>query len=50
MRWTGGRRSSNVEDYRGRSMGGTGLKLGGAAVVVALVGWFFGIHPRRFSG
>jgi hypothetical protein len=49
MRWTGGRRSENVEDYRGRRMG-AGVKLGGAAMVVALVGWFFGIDPRLILG
>ena len=49
MRWTGGRRSSNVEDYRGRRMG-AGVKLGGAAIVVALLGWFFGIDPRLILG
>lgn len=49
MRWTGGRRSQNVEDYRGRRMG-AGVKLGGAAVVVVLLGWFFGIDPRLLLG
>jgi predicted metalloprotease len=49
MRWTGGRRSTNVEDYRGRRMGG-GLKLGAGALVVALIGWFFGIDPRLILG
>ena len=50
MRWTGGRRSTNVEDYRGRRMGGAGVKLGAGAVVVALVGWFLGIDPRLILG
>jgi predicted metalloprotease len=50
MRWTGGRRSTNVEDYRGRRMGGAGMKLGAGAIVVALLGWFFGIDPRLILG
>ncbi len=50
MRWRGGRRSTNVEDYRGRRMGGAGLKLGGGAIVVVLLAWFFGIDPRLILG
>ena len=50
MRWTGGRRSTNVEDYRGRRMGGAGVKLGAGALVVVLLGWFFGIDPRLILG
>ncbi|MCI0433011.1 MAG: zinc metallopeptidase [Gemmatimonadetes bacterium] len=50
MRWTSGRRSTNVEDYRGRRMGGAGIKLGGAAIVIALLGWFFGVDPRLILG
>jgi predicted metalloprotease len=50
MRWTGGRRSTNVEDYRGRRMGGAGMKLGGGAIVVVLLGWLFGIDPRLILG
>ncbi len=50
MRWRGGRRSTNVEDYRGRRMGGAGLKLGGGAIVVVLLAWFFGIDPRVILG
>ena len=50
MRWREGRRSDNVEDYRGRSFGGAGLKLGGGAILVLLLGWFFGIDPRLLFG
>ncbi len=38
MRWRRGRRSTHVEDRRGRRMaGGRGLKLGGAAGIIAVV-------------
>jgi predicted metalloprotease len=50
MRWSRERRSTNVEDYRGRRMGGAGVKLGAGALVVALLGWFFGIDPRLILG
>ena len=50
MRWSRERRSTNVEDYRGRRMGGAGVKLGAGALVVALLGWFFGIDPRLIFG
>jgi predicted metalloprotease len=51
MRWRGGRRSENVEDYRGRRFGGAGLKLGGGGVVVALLlAWFFGVDPQLILG
>jgi uncharacterized protein len=50
MRWREGRRSENVEDYRGRPMGGTGIKLGLGAIVAVLLGWVFGIDPRVILG
>ena len=50
MRWREGRRSENVEDYRGRPMGGAGIKLGLGAIVAVLLGWFFGIDPRVMLG
>ncbi len=38
MRWRKGRRSTNIEDRRGRRMtGGRGLKLGGGAGLIAVV-------------
>ncbi|HKT71729.1 MAG TPA: neutral zinc metallopeptidase [Steroidobacteraceae bacterium] len=49
MRWDDLRRSSNVEDYRGRS--GPGLKLGIGGTLVALAAaYFFGIDPRVILG
>jgi predicted metalloprotease len=50
MRWREGRRSENVEDYRGRPMGGAGIKLGLGAIVVVILGWIFGIDPRVMLG
>jgi len=50
MRWRDGRRSSNVEDYRGRRLGGPGLKLGGGVIVAVLLAWFFGVDPRLILG
>jgi hypothetical protein len=50
MRWRGGRQSTNVEDYRGRRSVGTGLKLGGGAIVALLLAWFFGVDPRLIMG
>lgn len=46
MRWEGGRRSDNVEDRRGASIGGKGLAVGGlGTVAIALVAMFLGIDP-----
>lgn len=46
MRWKTGRRSSNVEDRRGRRISGGGVKKGGIGIVLlALVGMYFGIDP-----
>jgi predicted metalloprotease len=50
MRWRSGRRSTNVEDYRGRRTVGTGVKLGGGAIVAVLLAWFFGVDPRLIMG
>src|SRR6185503_20688852 len=50
MDWEAGRRSSNVEDRRGMSFGGTGMKVGGlGAVILALVAMFTGIDPRMLT-
>jgi uncharacterized protein len=47
----GGRRSGNVEDYRGRSgPGGPGLKLGIGGLVAVAAAWFFGVDPRLLLG
>jgi predicted metalloprotease len=52
MRWRTGRRSTNVEDYRGRRMaGGAGAKLGAGAIIIALLAsWALGIDPRVLLG
>ena len=45
MRWQSGRRSSNVEDRRGRRIPG-GAKGGGIGILLlALIGMYFGIDP-----
>jgi len=45
MRWQNGRRSSNIEDRRGRRIPG-GMKGGGIGILLlALVGIYFGIDP-----
>ncbi len=45
MRWKSGRRSSNVEDRRGRRVTGK-VKGGGLGIIIlALVGMYFGIDP-----
>ena len=56
MRWRDGRRSDNVEDYRGRSSTGgkgssrLGLKSGLAGLVLLAIGWYLGIDPRQLQG
>ena len=40
MDWKSGRRSSNVEDRRGASPVGRGVKLGGGAIILALIASF----------
>ena len=54
MRWRGRRRSTNVEDRRGRG-GGLGLPLGGkglgggiGTLIVILVALYFGVDPSVF--
>lgn len=37
MRWQLGRRSSNVEDQRGMSVGGRGIQLGGCGIVLVIL-------------
>lgn len=54
MRWRDGRRSSNVEDMRGRGggggMGGGGFKLGIGGLVVAAAAYFLGVDPQLIMG
>ena len=46
MRWQGGRRSTNVEDRRGRSVAGKGIRLGGwATLAIVGIGWMMGVNP-----
>lgn len=55
MRWRDGRRSDNVEDYRGRSSTGgkgssrLGLKGGIAGVVLLALAWYLGVDPRQLQ-
>ncbi len=47
MRWRTGRRSSNIEDRRGRRLRGGAFKGGIGTVVIALaLAWFLGIDPQ----
>ena len=48
MRWQQGRQSDNVEDRRGVSMGGGGLKIGGIGLLLILgVALLTGQNPLR---
>ena len=46
MRWEGGRRSDNIEDRRGMSVGRGVVGGGIGTVVIAVIAMFFGIDPR----
>jgi predicted metalloprotease len=51
VRWDDLRQSSNVEDVRGSTGGGRGLKLGLGGTLLALIAsYFFGIDPRVILG
>lgn len=51
MRWRTGRQSSNVEDRRGGSSGGGGMKIGLLGTVAAvLIGWYMGFNPIQILG
>lgn len=48
MKWRSGRRSSNVEDRRGKRPAGRGIKLGGGATIAVLViGLLLGADPLQ---
>jgi uncharacterized protein len=50
MRWRNSRQSSNVEDFRGRRLGGgAGLGIGGTLIAL-LAAYFFGVDPRLILG
>jgi len=51
VRWDDLRQSSNVEDVRGSTGGGRGLKIGLGGTLLALIAsYFFGIDPRLILG
>jgi len=46
MKWKGGRRSTNVEDRRGRGIAGKGMRLGGwMTLAIVGIGWMMGVNP-----
>jgi uncharacterized protein len=49
MRWQGSRRSTNIQDYRGRRMGRAGLGIGGTLVAL-VAAYFLGVDPRLVTG
>lgn len=49
MKWREGRRSDNVEDTRGRGMGG-GAKFGIGTLVVMAAAYFLGVDPSLIMG
>ena len=51
MRWDDLRESTNVEDVRASTGGGTGLKVGVGGTLLALAAsYFLGIDPRLLLG
>ncbi len=47
MRWKRGRRSTNIEDRRGRGVKG-GMKMGGGMIIVVIIiGWVTGQNPLQ---
>lgn len=48
MRWRSGRRSSNVEDRRGRRIGRKTAGGGIGVIVIALIAMYFGVDPSVF--
>lgn len=50
MRWRQSRQSRNVQDYRGRSTGGRGLKFGLGGIIALIAAYFMGIDPALIMG
>ena len=48
MRWKSGRRSSNIEDRRGRRIGRKTAGGGIGVIVIALIAMYFGVDPSVF--
>jgi len=48
MRWKSGRRSSNIEDRRGRRIGRKRAGGGIGVIVIALIAMYFGVDPSVF--
>jgi len=48
MQWTGGRRSTNIEDRRGMRVGPMAIGGGLGTLVIVLLGLLFGIDPSAF--
>ncbi|MEE4378539.1 MAG: neutral zinc metallopeptidase [Candidatus Competibacteraceae bacterium] len=46
MRWRGGRRSSNVEDRRGRRVSGRKAGGGIGVIIIVLIAMYFGVDPN----
>lgn len=50
MRTDDSRRSTNIEDHRGRRMSRPGMKFGLGTIVILIVGYFLGVNPATLLG